>query len=160
MGYDLVTEMTRTRAVEPAPPEPAQRAAVIYNPTKVTDWVTFRRHVEYELRTRGWDRRALAGDQHRRPGTGDDRAGRTRGRGPGPGRGRRRHDPGDLLRAGRQRGPVRPDPGRDRATCWPSNIGIPLDEAAALDVAFDGLDKAVDLVTPERRRRAGRTTSR
>ena len=27
------------------------------------------------------------------------------------------------------------------------NIGIPLDEAAALDVAFDGLEKEVDLVT-------------
>ena len=26
------------------------------------------------------------------------------------------------------------------------NIGIPLDEVAALDVAFDGVDKAVDLV--------------
>jgi hypothetical protein len=29
---------------------------VIFNPSKVTDWVTFRRHVEYELRTRGWER--------------------------------------------------------------------------------------------------------
>ncbi len=49
MPYDLVTEMTRTRAVEPVPAERRRRAAVIYNPTKVTDWVTFRRHVEYEL---------------------------------------------------------------------------------------------------------------
>ena len=37
-------------------PGPPRRAAVIYNPSKVLDWVTFRRHVEYELESRGWVR--------------------------------------------------------------------------------------------------------
>src|SRR5918998_1726458 len=56
MTYELVTEVTRPRPLEPVRPGRRKRAAVIYNPTRVTDWVTFRRHVEYELRTRGWDR--------------------------------------------------------------------------------------------------------
>ena len=35
----------------------AERAAVIFNPTKVIDWVTFRRHVEYELHAAAGTRR-------------------------------------------------------------------------------------------------------
>ena len=55
--HELVGEMVRSRAVaEVAPIAPPRRAAVIYNPAKVTDWITFRRHVEYELKSRGWDR--------------------------------------------------------------------------------------------------------
>ena len=55
--HELVGEMVRSRAVaEVAPIAPLRRAAVIYNPAKVTDWITFRRHVEYELKSRGWDR--------------------------------------------------------------------------------------------------------
>src|SRR4029453_8530394 len=47
----------RSRAIaEESPAAPLRRAAVIFNPTRVTDWITFRRHVEYELKTRGWDR--------------------------------------------------------------------------------------------------------
>ena len=53
---ELVTELVRsmTPAVESG--DPLRRAAVIFNPAKVTDWITFRRHVEYELKSRGWDR--------------------------------------------------------------------------------------------------------
>ena len=55
--HELVGEIVRRRAaaaeVSAVPP---RRAAVIFNPAKVTDWITFRRHVEYELKSRGWDR--------------------------------------------------------------------------------------------------------
>ena len=119
--YELVTEMVRSKAVEPVPAERRLRAAVIYNPTKVTDWVTFRRHVEYELKHPGLGPGAVAGDQPPTTRAGDDRAGRTRGRGPGAGRRRGRHHPGDLLRAGRQRGAVRADPGRDRQPAGPQH---------------------------------------
>ncbi|MGI3782907.1 MAG: phosphatase PAP2 family protein, partial [Janthinobacterium lividum] len=55
LPHDFVTEIVRARA--PLPEDHvSRRAAVIYNPSRVVDWVTFRRHVEYELKTRGWER--------------------------------------------------------------------------------------------------------
>ncbi|MDO5682583.1 MAG: diacylglycerol kinase family protein, partial [Propionibacteriaceae bacterium] len=36
-------------------PSTGKRCVVIFNPTKVVDVTTFRRHVEYELRNRGWE---------------------------------------------------------------------------------------------------------
>ena len=84
--HELVGEIVRSRAVaEEAPAVPPLRAAVIYNPAKVTDWITFRRHVEYELKSRGWDRAIWLETTHRRPRSGNDRASRTRERRPGAG---------------------------------------------------------------------------
>ena len=54
--HELVTEIVRSRVVEVPVEGPKFRAAVIYNPAKVRDVNTFRRHVEYELTSRGWDR--------------------------------------------------------------------------------------------------------
>ena len=55
--HELVGEIVRSRAVAGEPSvAPLRRAAVIFNPAKVTDWITFRRHVDYELKIRGWDR--------------------------------------------------------------------------------------------------------
>ncbi len=145
MTYELVTEVTRPRPLEPVRPGRRKRAAVIYNPTRVTDWVTFRRHVEYELRTRGWDR-ALWLET-----TTDD-----------PGRAMTAqavHEGVDLVLGAGGDGTIRVICSGLAGTGVPfglipagtgnllaRNIGIPLDEAAALAVAFDGLDKPVDLV--------------
>jgi diacylglycerol kinase (ATP) len=137
--HQLVTEL---RAV----PEPTrQRCAVIYNPAKVTDWTTFRRHVEYELFSRGWER-ALWLET-----TADD-----------PGRAMTElavAERVDLVLGAGGDGTVRVICDRLAGTGIPfglipagtgnllaKNIGIPLDEAAALNVAFDGVDKPIDLV--------------
>ena len=145
VGYDLVTEMTRPRAVEPVPVERRKRAAVIYNPTKVTDWVTFRRHVEYELRTRGWDKALWLETSTDDPGRAMTEQAVREGvdlvLGAG-GDGTIRAICSGLAGSGVPFGLIPAGTGNLLAR----NIGIPLDEAAALDVAFDGLDKEVDLV--------------
>jgi diacylglycerol kinase (ATP) len=144
--HELVGEIVRSRAVAEEPPiAPLRRAAVIFNPAKVTDWITFRRHVEYELKNRGWDR-ALWLET-----TTDD-----------PGRAMTEHavrENVDLVLGAGGDGTIRVICSGLAHTGIPfglipagtgnllaRNIGIPLDEVAALDVAFDGADKAVDLV--------------
>jgi diacylglycerol kinase (ATP) len=143
--HELVGEIVRGRAVAEIPAAPLRRAAVIYNPAKVTDWVTFRRHVEYELKSRGWDR-ALWLET-----TSDD-----------PGRAMTEQavrENVDLVLGAGGDGTIRVICSELANTEIPfglipagtgnllaRNIGIPLDEVAALGVAFDGADKAVDLV--------------
>ena len=145
VGYDLVTQMTRPRAVEPVPLERRKRAAVIYNPTKVTDWVTFRRHVEYELRARDWDKALWLETSTDDPGRAMTEQAVREGvdlvLGAG-GDGTIRVICSGLAGSGVPFGLIPAGTGNLLAR----NIGIPLDEAAALDVAFDGQDKAVDLV--------------
>jgi diacylglycerol kinase (ATP) len=144
--HELVGEIVRSRASAEEPPAaPLKRAAVIFNPAKVTDWITFRRHVEYELKTRGWDRalwlettpddtgRAMTEQAVRENvdlvlGAGGD--------------GTIRVICSGLAHTGIPFGLIPAGTGNLLAR----NIGIPLDEVAALDVAFDGADKAVDLV--------------
>jgi diacylglycerol kinase (ATP) len=53
--HDLVTEIVRSRAVDEEPDRTPRRAAVIYNPSKVVDWVTFRRRSGWRPR---WTTRA------------------------------------------------------------------------------------------------------
>lgn len=48
---DKPWELALPRAVRPT----GQQCVVIINPTKVLDVTTFRRHVDYELRIRGWE---------------------------------------------------------------------------------------------------------
>ena len=142
---EMVTEIVRSRGTSAAAATPVGRAAVIYNPTKVTDWITFRRHVEYELKSRGWDR-ALWLE------TSPDDAGRAMTRqavqekvdlvlGAG-GDGTIRVICAELAGTGIPFGLIPAGTGNLLAR----NIGIPFDESAALDVAFDGVDKAIDLV--------------
>jgi len=138
--HELVAELVRSG------PEPnRKRCAVIYNPAKVTDWITFRRHVEYELATRGWEKalwlETTMGD------TGRAMADQAVAEGV------------DLVLGAGGDGTVRVICDRLAGTGIPfglipagtgnllaKNIGIPLDEAAALHVAFDGEEKAIDLV--------------
>ena len=67
--HELVGEIVRSRAVaEEAAAVPTKRAAVIFNPAKVTDWITFRRHVEYELKKSRLGTGSLARDHDRGSG--------------------------------------------------------------------------------------------
>jgi diacylglycerol kinase (ATP) len=144
--HELVGEIVRSRTVpEPAPVAPLRRAAVIFNPAKVTDWITFRRHVEYELKTRGWDRPLWLETTSDDPGRAmtaqavRENVDLVLGAG---GDGTIRVICSGLAHTGIPFGLIPAGTGNLLAR----NIGIPLDEVAALDVAFDGVDKAVDLV--------------
>ncbi len=142
---ELVTELVRSRApvVENATRPP--RAAVIFNPSKVTDWITFRRHVEYELKSRGWERALWLETTPDDPGRAMTAQAVSEGvdlvLGAG-GDGTIRVICSGLAGTGVPFGLIPAGTGNLLAR----NIGIPLDEAAALDVAFDGVDKSIDLV--------------
>jgi diacylglycerol kinase (ATP) len=144
--HELVGEIVRSRALADEPPvAPLRRAAVIFNPAKVTDWITFRRHVEYELKSRGWDRALWLETTTDDPGRAmTEQAVRENvdlvlGAG---GDGTIRVICSGLAHTGIPFGLIPAGTGNLLAR----NIGIPLDEVAALDVAFDGAEKAVDLV--------------
>jgi diacylglycerol kinase (ATP) len=144
--HELLGEIVRGRAVaREIPAAPPPRAAVIFNPAKVTDWITFRRHVEYELKSRGWDRALWLETTSEDPGRAmTEQAVREKvdlvlGAG---GDGTIRVICSGLAQTGIPFGLIPAGTGNLLAR----NIGIPLDEVAALDVAFDGVDKALDLV--------------
>jgi diacylglycerol kinase (ATP) len=144
--HELVGEIVRSRAVaEETAAVPTKRAAVIFNPTKVTDWITFRRHVDYELKSRGWERALWLETTTEDPGRAmTEQAVREKvdlvlGAG---GDGTIRVICSGLAHTGIPFGLIPAGTGNLLAR----NIGIPLDEVAALDVAFDGVDKAIDLV--------------
>ena len=144
--HELVGEIVRSRAAtEDVPIAPLRRAAVIYNPAKVTDWITFRRHVEYELKSRGWGRALWLETTSEDPGRAmtayavRENVDLVLGAG---GDGTIRVICSGLAHTGIPFGLIPAGTGNLLAR----NIGIPLDEVAALDVAFDGVDKAVDLV--------------
>lgn len=141
--HDLVTEIVRIR--RPAELERFRRCAVIYNPAKVTSWEVFRRRVEYELTRRGW--RDTLWLETTRTDSGremTERAVRERvdlvlGAG---GDGTVRVICAGLANTGIPFGLIPAGTGNLLAR----NVGIPLDEDEALDVALDGDDRPIDLV--------------
>ena len=142
--HEIVNEIVRNRVV-PEPGKPVLRAAVIYNPAKVTDWVTFRRHVDYELNKRGWERPLWlettiedSGRAMTRQAV-DEQVDLVLGAG---GDGTIRIICAGLAGTGIPFGLIPAGTGNLLAR----NVGIPLDEGAALNVAFDGADKPIDLV--------------
>ena len=144
LPHDFVTEIVRARA--PLPDDHvARRAAVIYNPSKVVDWVTFRRHVEYELKTRGWERTLFLETTPEDSGGAMTayavREGVDLVLGAG-GDGTIRVICSGLADTGIPFGLIPAGTGNLLA----KNIGIPLDASLALDVALDGEDKSIDLV--------------
>lgn len=156
--YELVTEIARGRQPDVVTKE-SRRCAVIYNPSKVTDWVTFRRHVEYELRTRGWQRPLWLETTPDDPGQAmtqqavEAEVDLVLGAG---GDGTIRVVCAGLANTGIPFGLIPAGTGNLLAR----NIGIPLDEAAALEVAFDGADRPIDLVkltVNETKREPGKT---
>ena len=142
---ELVTELVRSKAPAVESGDPLRRAAVIFNPAKVTDWITFRRHVEYELKSRGWERALWLETTSDDPGRAMTEQAVREGvdlvLGAG-GDGTIRVICSGLAGTGVPFGLIPAGTGNLLAR----NIGIPLDEGAALDVAFDGVDKAIDLV--------------
>ena len=143
-GQELMTEIVRSKIVSTLS-APARRAAVIFNPTKVTDWAMFRRRVDYELTARGWQRtlwmETTTDDPGRAMAEQAVREGVDLVLGAG-GDGTIRVICAGLAGTGVPFGLIPAGTGNLLAR----NIGIPLDEAAALDVAFDGMDKPIDLV--------------
>jgi diacylglycerol kinase (ATP) len=143
--HELVQELVRGRSPVAADGEPLKRCAVIYNPVKVTDWVTFRRHVEYELASRGWSKALWLETTQEDPGRAmtatavAEQVDLVLGAG---GDGTIRVICAGLADTGIPFGLIPAGTGNLLAR----NIGIPLDEAAALDVAFDGYDMPIDLV--------------
>lgn len=120
-------------------------AAVVYNPTKVPDAAVFRRHVEGECAERGW-----VGPLWLE--TDPDDAGASAAR-----RATRRR--ADLVLVAGGDGTVRTVCGVLAESGIPvailpvgtgnllaRNLGVPLDLADALDVAFDGRSMSIDLV--------------
>lgn len=134
------------RAVEaPDAVRSTKRCAVIYNPARVSDWPGFRRSIAYELNTRGWEPPIWLET------TIDD---------PGRGAARRAIESNvDLVVAAGGDGTVRvvaaelADSGipfgvipAGTGNLLAKNLGIPLDERAAMDVAFTGRIRQVDVV--------------
>jgi diacylglycerol kinase (ATP) len=127
------------------PKRVSRRCAVIFNPIKVGDEVTFRRHVEWELQARGWDKAIWYETTPEDPGHAMTAAAVAAevdlviGAG---GDGTVRVICNELAGTGVPFGLIPAGTGNLLAR----NMGIPLDEAAALDVAFEGNDRAIDLI--------------
>jgi diacylglycerol kinase family enzyme/membrane-associated phospholipid phosphatase len=122
-----------------------ERCAVIYNPARISDWVGFRRAVEYEVRTRGWShvrwlettredpgremtQRAIAADADLVLAAGGD--------------GTIRVVAAELAGTGIPFAIVPAGTGNLLA----KNLGIPLDERQALEVAFAGIGRPIDVI--------------
>ncbi|MFT4215819.1 MAG: diacylglycerol kinase family protein [Micropruina sp.] len=132
-----------TRAAALAAKTP-KRCAIVVNPTKVPDWAAFRRHIETECRENGWTPLFLET-------TPDD-----------PGRGMTRaalEAKVDLVMAAGGDGTVRVVCSALAGTNVPlgllpsgtgnllaRNLGIPLDEAEAIEVILQGRRDRIDLI--------------
>ncbi|NLT30599.1 MAG: phosphatase PAP2 family protein, partial [Propionibacterium sp.] len=122
------------------------RCAIILNPAKVTDEATFRRHVNYELRTRGWAKPIWLETTPEDAGA-EMTAVAVRKQvdlviGAG-GDGTIRAICGGLAGSGIPFGLIPAGTGNLLA----KNLGIPLDEQAALELAFEGTEHPIDLVS-------------
>ena len=138
------SSLTRPQIAERPTPS-NRRCAIIFNPVKVTDWVTFRRHVEYELRTRGWQRPLWLETTPDDPGR--EMTARAVAEGvdlvlAAGGDGTIRVVCSGLAESGIPFGLIPAGTGNLLAR----NIGIPLDEREALRVAFEGMDRPIDVV--------------
>lgn len=133
-------------AVTDADPDRApKRCAIIYNPTKVLDLSTFRRHVIYELTERGWDAPLWLETNANDPGHQmaktaiEEKVDLVLGAG---GDGTIRVICEDLAHSGIPFGIIPAGTGNLLAR----NLNIPLDEPTALQVAFEGTPSDIDLV--------------
>lgn len=137
--------MVPTPAPKGSPEAQGQICAVIHNPTKITDMSAFRRHVEWEMRRWGWyDALWL---QTTRDDPGAEMARQAIDAGVGlvivaGGDGTVRVVCSELANSGI---PVAIIPA-GTGNLLARNLGIPLDESSALDVAFEGYSQKIDMV--------------
>lgn len=122
-----------------------RRAAIVVNPTKITDWGSFRDQVQGALTARGW----ADADWHVTSADDSGRAGARRARKAhvdlvlvAGGDGTLRTVCAELADSGIPLGILPVGTGNLLAR----NLGVPLDLADAFDVAFDGHPHAIDLV--------------
>jgi diacylglycerol kinase (ATP) len=144
--HEIVQELVRDLQSRQEAEQPqGARCAVIYNPTRVTDWPTFRRRVEYELRSRGWQPPMWLETSRTDPGRAmtqqavAEEVDLVLGAG---GDGTIRVICAGLAGTGIPFGLIPAGTGNLLAR----NLGIPLDENLALTVAFDGDEKGIDLI--------------
>lgn len=119
--------------------------AVIHNPAKVTDNSTFRRHVEWELRHRGWYDALWLETTRSDPGVAMAQQALHHGVDlvlVAGGDGTVRAVCSTLANSGVPVGIIPAGTGNLLAR----NLGIPLDETSALNVAFAGVSEQVDLI--------------
>lgn len=141
--HDLVTEIVRNR--RPTTIDRPRRCAVIYNPAKVTNWEVFRRRVEGSLTERGW--RDTLWLETTRADPGREQTARAVDEGVdlvigAGGDGTIRVICAGLANTGIPFGLIPAGTGNLLA----KNVGIPLDEDEALQLALDGEDRPIDLV--------------
>ncbi len=123
----------------------SKRCAVVYNPARISDWVGFRRSLEYELRTRGWGQALWLETTVEDPGRGMARRAIDSGADlviAAGGDGTVRVVAAELANAGVPFGIIPAGTGNLLA----KNLGIPLDERAAMEVAFAGVTRSIDVV--------------
>jgi YegS/Rv2252/BmrU family lipid kinase len=122
-----------------------ERCAVIYNPARISDWVGFRRAVEYEVRTRGWSHVSWLETSREDPGremTQRAIAARANLVLAAGGDGTIRVVAAELAGTGIPFAIVPAGTGNLLA----KNLGIPLDERQALEVAFAGVRRRIDVI--------------
>lgn len=137
--------LARPRRSRQRPTSTHPRAAVIYNPIKVLDEATFRRHVRYAMTERGWQEPLWLTTERDDPGFAMTRQALSHnvdlviGAG---GDGTVRAITSELAHTGVSFGLVPAGTGNVLAR----NLGIPLDENDALTIALDGTPTQIDLV--------------
>lgn len=122
-----------------------KRAAIIYNPSKVTDFDLFRTRLEYELRHRGWKPPLWLETEEDDPGHQMAKDALARGVNlviVAGGDGTVRVVCSELVGSGVPVALVPAGTGNLLAR----NLGVPLDEQGAFDIAFDGAPSPVDVV--------------
>lgn len=136
------------RAVETEPTpvrHTKKRCAVVYNPARVSDWVGFRRALDYELRTRGWAQAMWLETRVDDPGRSQTRRAIELGADlviAAGGDGTVRVVAAEMAESGIPFGVIPAGTGNLLA----KNLGIPLDERAAMEVAFGGRTRDIDVV--------------
>ncbi|MGA4670499.1 bifunctional phosphatase PAP2/diacylglycerol kinase family protein [Propionibacteriaceae bacterium Y1923] len=136
---------TLRRARDTAAASPGRACAVIYNPVKVGDEATFRRRVEHECATRGWDAPQFLTTTVDDPGyamTTEAKALRPDLVLVAGGDGTVRVVCSELAHSEIPLGII----AAGTANLLARNLGIPLDESEALETAFEGIATPTDLV--------------
>lgn len=141
-GVEAITASWQTRVL---PDEVGRRAAVIYNPTKIAELDLFRRRVAFAMARAGWASPLWLETRHDDPGHEMARSALDRGVDRvlvAGGDGTARTVCAALAGTGL---PVALVPA-GTGNLLGRNLGIPLDEDEALDVALDGVTTAIDMI--------------